>query len=278
MPQSSRTRRGNAYVEASSGMVAWKAVSKTATWASCGRCARASRSAATAGAMCRGASSVSPASSSTTSSLTKTGSRNRAPPCTMRCATAATSAGTTSSDSSLSVVPSASTDDSFRLVEPALTTRTALIRPDPVADLRIVLALLARVGARANPAVAHLLPQPARALGEPGDAIDHVHYEVEAIEVVEHDHVERRRGRPFFLVAAHVQVPVIRAAVGEPVDQPRIAVVGEDDRPVRREQGVELLIREPVGMLGIRLQAQQVDDVDDAHLQPGQVLAKQRPR
>src|SRR5438067_2877763 len=276
MPQSSRTRRGSAYVEASAGMVAWKAVSKTATWGSCGRSARASRSAATAGAMCRGASSVSLASSSTTSSSTKTGSRNRAPPCTMRCTTAATPAGTTSSDSSLSVVPSASTADSFRLVEPALTSRTALIRPDPVADLRIVLAVLARVGARANPAIAHLLAQAAGTLGQPGNAVDHVHDEVEAVEVVEHDHVERRRRRAFFLVAADVQVPVIRAAVREPVDQPRITVVGEDDRPVWREQGVELLIREAVGMLGVRLQAHEVDDVDDAHLQLGQVLAKQR--
>src|SRR5262249_10682503 len=145
-----------------------------------------------------------------------------------------TPAGTDSSDSTGAAESSASTTDSLRLVEPALTTRMPpLIRPDPVADLGIVLAVLARVGARADPAVAHLLAQAAARLGEARDTVDHVHDEVEAVEVVEHDHVERRRGRALLLVAAHVQVPVVRAPVGEPVDQPRIAVVGEHDRPVR---------------------------------------------
>ena len=67
-------------------------------------------------------------------------------------------------------------------------------------------------------------------------AVDHVDRQMEAVELVQHRHVERRRGRAFFLVAAHVHVVVIGAPVGQPVDQPRIAVEGEDHRLVAREQ------------------------------------------
>ena len=49
------------------------------------------------------------------------------------------------------------------------------------------------------------------------------------------------RGRgAFFLVAAHVQVVVLVPPVGQPVDERRVAVVGEDRRPVDGEQRVEL--------------------------------------
>ena len=80
-----------------------------------------------------------------------------------------------------------------------------------------------------------------------------VHHQVEAVEVVEHDHVERRGGGALLLVAAHVQVVVVGAPVGEPVDQPRVAVVGEDDRPVGGEERVELARR--AGRAGARLAA-----------------------
>ena len=74
-------------------------------------------------------------------------------------------------------------------------------------------------------------------------AIDHVLHQVEAVEIVQHDHVEGRRGGALFLVPANVQVAVVRAAVGEPVDQPGIAVEGEDDRLVRGEERVEVVGR-----------------------------------
>ncbi len=54
--------------------------------------------------------------------------------------------------------------------------------------------------------------------------------------------------------------------VGQPVDQPRVAVVGEDDRPVGREERVELAVGQAVRVLRLRLEPHQVDDVDDADL------------
>ena len=58
---------------------------------------------------------------------------------------------------------------------------------------------------------------------------------------------------------------MVRAPVGEAVDEPRVAVVGEDDGTVRREQRVKLRVGEPVRVLGVRLQPHEVDDVHDPH-------------
>ena len=63
--------------------------------------------------------------------------------------------------------------------------------------------------------------------------------------------------------------------VGQAVDQPRIAVEGEDDRLVGGEDGVEVAIREPVGVLLRRLQLHQVHHVDHPDLQLRQVPAQE---
>ena len=111
---------------------------------------------------------------------------------------------------------------------------------------------------------------------QPRDAVDDVHDEMEAVEVVEHHHVERRRRRPLFLVAAYVDVVVVRPPVREPVDEPGVAVIGEHHRLVGREERVELRIGETVRVLARGLKAHQVDDVHDAYLQLGQLLAQDR--
>jgi hypothetical protein len=78
-------------------------------------------------------------------------------------------------------------------------------------------------------------------------AVDDVADQVEAVEVVQHRHVEGRGGGALLLVAAHVQVAVVGAPVGQPVDQPRVAVVGEDDRLVGGEDRVEVAVDSPCG-------------------------------
>jgi hypothetical protein len=57
------------------------------------------------------------------------------------------------------------------------------------------------------------------------------------------------------------------------VDQPGVTVIGEDDCAVRREERVELGVSQAVGVLAVRLQAHQVDDVDDTHVHVRQMLA-----
>ena len=56
-----------------------------------------------------------------------------------------------------------------------------------------------RVGTRPQLPIHHLLPELRRPRTEARDAIDHVHDEVEAVEVVEHDDVEGRRRRALLL-------------------------------------------------------------------------------
>src|SRR5258708_22184157 len=139
----------------------------------------------------------------------------------------------TSNSFSLSTV-SSSTRLTLRELEPALSTRPGneLIRQGPVANFGRVLAVVACVLPVTQPLVDHHLTH-VRGLGaQRGHSVDHVHHEMKSIEVVEHDHVERSRGRPLFFIPAHVKVVVIGAPVGEAVDQPGIPVIGEDHRPV----------------------------------------------
>ncbi|TKS60903.1 MAG: hypothetical protein EWM73_03045 [Nitrospira sp.] len=60
------------------------------------------------------------------------------------------------------------------------------------------------------------------------------------------------------------------------MDQPGVTVEGEDDRLVRREQGIEILVGQSVRMLTRRLQLHEIHDVDHAHLDIGQIGAQQR--
>ena len=106
-------------------------------------------------------------------------------------------------------------------------------------------------------------------------AVDDIHDKVIPIEVVEHDHVERRGGRPLLFIATHVNVGVIGSPVREAMDQPWIAVIGEDHRLVLGEDLVELRVAQPMWVLGRRLEAHEVDHVDHAHHKLRKVPADQ---
>ena len=99
--------------------------------------------------------------------------------------------------------------------------------PTPVAHQRHVLAMAGDVLAMLDQAVAHFVLEVIATAGELRHTIDDVLDEVEAIHVVQYRHVEGSRDRAFLLVAAHVQVHVVPAAVGEAMedvsDRTRIA-------------------------------------------------------
>src|SRR5438128_11234404 len=97
---------------------------------------------------------------------------------------------------------------------------------------------------------------------------------MKAVEIVQHDHIERRGGRSILLVAAHMQLVVIGPAIGETVDQPRITVEGEDDWLVPGEEPIEVGVGKTVWMLARWLQSHQIHDVDDADLEIRKVLAQ----
>ncbi len=71
--------------------------------------------------------------------------------------------------------------------------------------------------------------------------IDHVLHQVKSVQVVLHPHVEGRRDRALFLVAAEVQI-AIGPAVGQPVNQPRVSMEAKDDVPVFGEQRIVVFL------------------------------------
>ena len=123
--------------------------------------------------------------------------------------------------------------------------------------------------------VDHPLSWCRRADRETWHPVDDVHDQPVPVEVCAYDHVERGRGGALLLVAAHMQVRVVGAAVGEPVDQPRIAVVGADDGLVGGEQRVVLAVGHAVRVLLRAQQPGDVDDVDHPNREFGQVPAEQ---
>src|SRR5271156_5850855 len=96
------------------------------------------------------------------------------------------------------------------------------------------------------------------------NAIDDISCEMETIEIVKHRHVKRRGGGALFFVAAHMHIVVITPAIGEPMNQPWITVIGEDHRLVDGEQRVEVDIGEAMRMLACRLNRHQTDNIHNA--------------
>ncbi len=85
--------------------------------------------------------------------------------------------------------------------------------------------------------VLHALLQVRAARPESSSAVDHVLHKVETIQFVLHAHIEGSGDGAFFLVTPDVQVP-IRSAIGQPVDQPGIAMKSENDVLVFGKQSV----------------------------------------
>src|SRR5437867_5005500 len=68
---------------------------------------------------------------------------------------------------------------------------------------------------------------------------------------------------------------VIRASVGQPVDERWITMKREDDRFALREKRIEVMVAQTMRVLTLGLKSHQVDDINDANLQCGTMPAKQ---
>ena len=107
--------------------------------------------------------------------------------------------------------------------------------------------------------------------GELRQAQQNVLDEVEAVDIILHAHIERRGDGALLPVAANVQVAVM-TAVGQLMDKRRVAVEGEDDRIIHGEQHLVLSIGQAVRMFPLRQQLHQVNHVDNANLEFGQLF------
>src|SRR6476620_10981589 len=139
--------------------------------------------------------------------------------------------------------------------------------PLPVGDLGHVLSVLGDILLVLKQLLSYRLFGIGGAGSKLRQAINDVAEKMKSIEIVHHHHVERRACRAFFLVAAHVQILVVCPPVRESMDQPGVAVEGEHDRLVLGEERNELPVTQAMRMLALRLQSQQVDDIDVPNLQ-----------
>ena len=146
--------------------------------------------------------------------------------------------------------------------------------PAPIPDRRHVLSVSPDIEPVFGQGVGHPLLEIGASSSQLRQPVDGIARQMKPIEVVQHGHVEGRRDRAFLFVSAHVQIAVIRPAVGQPMNQKRVAVIRKDDGLVAREQEIEIRVAQPVWMFGGRLQPHEIDDVDHAHLEAGQVVPK----
>ena len=58
------------------------------------------------------------------------------------------------------------------------------------------------------------------------------------------------------------------------MNEPRIAVIGKNDRLVHGEEGIKVVVGKPVRVFAGRLQGHQIDNIDHANLQIGKCWRK----
>ena len=103
------------------------------------------------------------------------------------------------------------------------------VRPAPVLDFRQIVAVLVHILFVLHQLVAQeLLEVSANAL-QSRHPVDHVACEMEAIQIVPHCHVERCGRCALLLKATDVQMIMSGTTISQPMDQPWVPVIGEDD-------------------------------------------------
>ena len=83
-------------------------------------------------------------------------------------------------------------------------------------------------------------------------AVDHIDHQVEAIQLILHPYVKRRRDGTLFLVTPHVEI-AIGATVGQPVNKPWVPVEAKYDVLVFGEERIVIRFTQSVRMLARRL-------------------------
>src|SRR5205807_6494676 len=108
------------------------------------------------------------------------------------------------------------------------------------------------------------------------NAFNNIHGQAEPINVVLDGQLQRSVDIALFLVTADVHIAVIRAAVSQTMDEPRISVEIKDDGFVDGEKRIKILVTQPVRMFRARLQFKKVDYVDVTNLEIGKFFAQHR--
>src|SRR5688572_13865841 len=107
---------------------------------------------------------------------------------------------------------------------------SVLVWPLPTADLGQVIPTFANILLVFEPLIAHQLFDVRATPLEFWHAVNDIHNQMKAIQIVQDDHIEWCSSRTLLLVSAHVEVSVVCPPVSQPVDQPGVAVKRKDYR------------------------------------------------
>lgn len=151
-----------------------------------------------------------------------------------------------------------------------------LIRPSPVSKLLRINSSLIRIILARNLLLEQLLPRRTALITQHGlQIIDRENSKRITIRLVTDQQLERRVDVALLLVSAHMHQVLTNALVGHAVHEPGVRVEVEHDGLVVGEDGGVLGCCQAVGVVAVWHELEEVDDVDEADFQLGEVLAQE---
>lgn len=153
-----------------------------------------------------------------------------------------------------------------------------LVRPLPGGHVWLIRAVRVGVVAARNLLVEKLVSGVGADGLKLGNALDDIHRKTEAIDLVLDSQLHGSIDIAVLLVSADVYVLVIRPAVSEAMDEPRISMEIEDDGLIDREEGIEIRVRQAMRMVRTGLQLEEIHDIDIADLEVGKLLPQEHNR
>jgi hypothetical protein len=112
----------------------------------------------------------------------------------------------------------------------------------PVRDFRFIDAMLVGILTTIDLLIAKGFLRMSADIMEFWNAVNHIDRKAKAINLIINGKFQGRIDIALFFVAAHMQISVIGATIGETVNQPRIAVEIENNRLVSGEERIKIAI------------------------------------
>src|SRR5215469_1436417 len=132
-------------------------------------------------------------------------------------------------------------------------TSSLLIRPLPTNDLGAVDSVLVSMALARKLTITEFFFSMRSNPLQFFHSVNGVDGEAEAVRLIVNGELHGRVNVSLLFVTADMQVPMICAAVSETVNQPRVAMKVENDRPVSCEERIKVRIRQAMRMFCARL-------------------------